>query len=190
MNTSTVRCKGCTNNCSLTINNFNGKKYISGNRCEKGAGNTSVKNELPNMFEYKYNRLFNYYVSLEEEKAERGVIGIPRVLNMYEDYPFWFTLFTNLGFKVVLSSDSTHKLYEKGIDSIPSESACYPAKIAYGHIIDLIEKGVKTIFYPCMIYGDKEFSSSDNAYNCPMVTSYPEAIRLNVEELKKKTLHT
>lgn len=95
------------------------------------------------MFEYKYNRLFNYYVSLEEEKAERGVIGIPRVLNMYEDYPFWFTLFTNLGFKVVLSSDSTHKLYEKGIDSIPSESACYPAKIAYGHIIDLIEKALK-----------------------------------------------
>lgn len=188
MNTSTVRCKGCTNNCSLTINNFNGKKYISGNRCEKGAGNTSVKNELPNMFEYKYNRLFNYYVSLEEEKAERGVIGIPRVLNMYEDYPFWFTLFTNLGFKVVLSSDSTHKLYEKGIDSIPSESACYPAKIAHGHIIDLIEKGVKTIFYPCMIYGDKEFSSSDNAYNCPMVTSYPEAIRLNVEELEKENI--
>ena len=188
MNTSTVRCKGCTNNCSLTINNFNGKKYISGNRCEKGAGNTSVKNELPNMFEYKYNRLFNYYVPLEEEKAERGIIGIPRVLNMYEDYPFWFTLFTNLGFKVVLSSDSTHKLYEKGIDSIPSESACYPAKIAHGHIIDLIEKGVKTIFYPCMIYGDKEFSSSDNAYNCPMVTSYPEAIRLNVEELEQENI--
>lgn len=187
MKTKYTRCKGCSNNCGLTINIFGDKKYISGNRCEKGSGEVIKTNSLPNMYEYKYNRLFNYK-SLEEKDAKRGIIGIPRALNMYENYPFWHTFFTTLGFSVVLSDNSNHKLYEKGIDSIPSESVCYPAKLVHGHIMNLIEKGVKTIFYPCIIYEKKEFEHSDNCYNCPIVTSYPEAIKLNVEELKQKNI--
>ena len=187
MKTKYTRCKGCSNNCGLTINIFGDKKYISGNRCEKGSGELTKTNNLPNMYEYKYNRLFNY-TSLEEKDAKRGIIGIPRVLNMYENYPFWHTFFTSLGFRVILSDHSNHKLYEKGIDSIPSESACYPAKLVHGHIMNLIEKGIETIFYPCVIYEKKEFEHSDNCYNCPIVTSYPEAIKLNVEEIKQKNI--
>jgi len=188
MKTRYTRCKGCSNNCGLTINIFGDKKYISGNRCEKGSGEVNKTNNLPNMYEYKYNRLFDYE-SIPVDDAKRGTIGIPRVLNMYEDYPFWHTFFTNLGFSVVLSDHSNRKLYEKGIDSIPSESVCYPAKLVHGHIMNLIEKGVRTIFYPCITYEKKEFEASDNCYNCPIVTSYPEAIKLNVEELKKDKIN-
>ena len=188
MKTKYTRCSGCSNNCGLTINIFGDKRYISGNRCEKGSGEAKISNNLPNMYEYKYNRLFGYE-SIPLEKAKRGVIGIPRVLNMYEDYPFWHTFFTNLGFSVVLSENSNRKIYEKGIDSIPSESVCYPAKLVHGHIMSLIEKGIKTIFYPCITYEKKEFEYSDNCYNCPIVTSYPEAIKLNVEELEKEKIN-
>ena len=145
--TNFARCGGCENNCQLTINIFsNGKKHISGNRCEKGEGIFNKNTNLPNLVKYKYERTFGYE-PLSEEEATRGTIGIPRVLNMYEDYPFWFTLFTNLGFRVIVSEKSTRKTYEKGIESMPSESVCYPAKLTHGHVISLIQKGVKTIFY-------------------------------------------
>ena len=182
-----ARCGRCENNCALTISSFGKKKFISGNRCERGSGNNGSYNLLPNMYQYKYDRLFNYE-SLPLEEASRGEIGIPRVLNMYENYPFWHTLFTNLGFRVVLSDHSNRNLFLKGIESIPSESACYPAKIVHGHIMNLISKGIKTIFYPCIMYEKKEFKKADNNYNCPIVTSYSEAIKLNVLDLKHENV--
>ena len=179
-----ARCGKCENNCRLTINKFgNGKIFVSGNRCEKGAGNTNVQNDLPNMYKYKNERLFSYK-PLSEAEAKRGTIGIPRVLNMYEDYPFWFTFFTNLGFRVIISEKSNRKTYEKGMESMPSESVCYPAKLAHGHIMSLINQGIKTIFYPCISNSRKEFEGADNSYNCPIVASYSEVIKNNVEELK------
>lgn len=182
--TTQVRCGRCENNCLLTINKFsNGKSFISGNRCEKGSGGVTENKNLPNMYKYKYERLFSYE-PLSEEQAYRGTIGIPRVLNMYEDYPFWFTFLTNLGFRVILSEKSTRKTYEKGMESMPSESVCYPAKLTHGHIISLIEKGIKTIFYPCIPYSRKEYKKANNHYNCPIVISYPEVLKNNVEELK------
>lgn len=158
-----------------------------GNRCEKGAGNISDKKDLPNIMKYKYERLFNYK-PLTEEKATRGTIGIPRVLNMYEDYPFWFTFLTNLGFKVVLSEKSNRKTYEKGMESMPSESVCFPAKLSHGHIVGLINQGINTIFYPCVPYSRKEYKKADNHYNCPIVISYSEVLKNNVEELKDKNI--
>ena len=147
-----IRCNRCENYCCLTVSKFGNKNsYISGNRCEKGAGITQKENTLPNLVKYKYQRIFDY-TPLKKEEAKRGVIGIPRVLNMYEDYPFWFTFFTTLGFSVVISEHTNRKTYEKGIESMPSESVCFPAKLAHGHIISLIQKGVKTIFYPCITY--------------------------------------
>ncbi len=184
-----VRCQGCENHCLLTINDFaNGKKFISGNRCEKGAGNNAENTDLPNLYKYKYERLFGYE-PLSEDKATRGTIGIPRVLNMYEDYPFWFTFFTKLGFRVILSEKSNRKTYEKGIESMPSESVCYPAKLAHGHIICLIKKGIKDIFYPCVPYSRKENLGSDNHYNCPIVISYSEVLKNNVEELANSEIN-
>ena len=183
--TSHVRCNGCENHCLLTINKFNdGKKHISGNRCEKGSGNANSNVSLPDIYKYKNDRLFNYYKPLEENEAKRGTIGIPRVLNMYEDFPFWFTFFTNLGFRVVISEKSTRKTYEKGMESMPSESVCYPAKLSHGHIISLVQQGIKTIFYPCMPFSRKETENADNHYNCPIVISYSEVLKNNVEELK------
>lgn len=176
-----TRCRRCENHCSLTVSTFNKKSFISGNRCEKGSGNNGSSSLLPNMYQWKYDRLFDYKPT---ENPTRGTIGIPRVLNMYENYPFWFTFFTSLGFKVIISDNSNRAIYEKGIESMPSESVCYPAKLVHGHIINLIEKGVKTIFYPCIMYENKEFASCDNHYNCPIVQSYSEAIKLNVEELE------
>ncbi len=182
---SHVRCKGCENNCLLTINTFeNGKKFISGNRCEKGAGNQDSETQnLPNIYKYKFERLFSYS-PLSEADAKRGTIGIPRVLNMYEDYPFWFTFLTKLGFRVVLSEKSNRKTYEKGMESMPSESVCYPAKLAHGHVMSLLKQGIKTIFYPCIPYNRKEYEQSDNHYNCPIVISYSEVIKNNIEELR------
>ena len=183
-----TRCNGCENHCLLTINKFsNGKKYISGNRCEKGAGIVSGNAELPNLIKYKYERLFNYK-PLEEADAPRGIIGIPRVLNMYEDYPFWFTFLTKLGFRVIISEKSNRSTYEKGMESMPSESVCYPAKLSHGHIISLIQSGIKTIFYPCVPYSRKEYEKADNKYNCPIVISYSEVLKNNVEELKDKNI--
>lgn len=177
------RCKLCSNNCVLTINEFDkGRKFISGNRCERGLGVKIIKKEVPNLFDYKYRRVFGY-PPLKEEEAPRGVIGIPRVLNMYENYPFWATLFKELGFRVVLSPASSKKIYEMGIESIPSESECYPAKLVHGHVSYLIRNGVKTIFYPCIPYERNETKEAGDHFNCPIVTSYPENIKNNVEEI-------
>ena len=187
MTSAFSRCGRCGNNCLLTINKFSdNEEYISGNRCERGLGLEKIKkSEVPNLYKYKYKRTFGYK-ALKPVEAKRGVIGIPRVLNMYENYPFWFTLLTNLGFSVKLSAPSSKKVYELGIETIPSESACYPAKLVHGHIMDLINKGVNTIFYPCVPYEKREFADANNHYNCPMVTSYPEVIRNNMDELKEK----
>ena len=181
--TTMTKCKGCTNNCRLTINHFSGgRKFVTGNRCEKGLGKEKTKNNLPNLFEYKSQRYFGY-IPLAEEDAKRGVIGIPRVLNMYDNYPFWFTFFTALGFRVVLSPASTRKIYELGIESIPSESECYPAKLAHGHVQWLINQGVQHIFYPSVPYERNEFEEANNHYNCPIVTSYPENIKNNMDPI-------
>ena len=190
MTSSFRRCGKCGNNCLLTINKFStDEEFISGNRCERGLGIDKLKEDkLPNLYEYKYKRTFNYK-PLKEEEAKRGVIGIPRVLNMYENYPFWFTLLTNLGFSVKLSAASSKKIYELGIETIPSESACYPAKLAHGHVINLINRGIKNIFYPCISYEKNEFKDAQNNYNCPMVISYPEAIKNNMDELKLNNIN-
>ena len=183
-----TRCNICENHCLLTINKFsNGKKHISGNRCERGAGIVSDNTKLPNLIKYKFERVFGY-TPREEKDAPRGTIGIPRVLNMYEDYPFWFTFFTSLGFRVVLSEKSNRKTYEKGMESMPSESVCYPAKLAHGHIASLLEAGITTIFYPCIPYSRKEYEKADNHYNCPIVISYSEVLKNNIEELKDKNI--
>lgn len=188
INVMHTRCKGCENKCLLTINQFSsGKKFISGNRCEKGAGIEKAKKEIPNLYKYKYERLFSYK-PLEEKDAIRGIIGIPRVLNMYEDYPYWFTLFSKLGFRVVLSEKTNRKTYEKGMESIPSESVCYPAKLSHGHIISLIEQGVDTIFYPCIMHSRKEDKNANNDFNCPIVISYSENLKNNMEELKDRDI--
>ncbi len=182
--TRMANCKGCTNNCRLTINRFSGgRQYISGNRCERGIGKEKNANHIPNLFEYKMKKLFGY-TPLTEDEAPRGKVGIPRVLNMYENYPLWFTFFTKLGYQVVLSPVSTRKIYELGIESIPSESECYPAKLAHGHISWLLKQGVKFIFYPCIPYERNEDPSAVNHYNCPIVTSYAENIKNNVDELE------
>ncbi|MCI8503779.1 MAG: 2-hydroxyacyl-CoA dehydratase [Dorea sp.] len=179
--TTMTKCRGCTNNCRLTINHFSGdRKFITGNRCERGLGKEKTENKLPNLFAYKAKRYFGY-TPLPENEAKRGVIGIPRVLNMYENYPFWFTFFHNLGFSVLLSPVSTRKIYELGIESIPSESECYPAKLAHGHVQWLINKGVRRIFYPSIPYERNEFAEANNHYNCPIVTSYPENIKNNID---------
>ena len=181
---SMTRCKGCTNNCLLTINKFsNGKRFITGNRCEKGVGLKKNADNIPNLFEYKLGRIFGYE-SLKPEEAKRGVIGVPRVLNMYENYPFWHTFLTKLGFSVVLSPKSSRDIYSLGIESIPSESECYPAKISHGHVMWLLKNGIKSIFYPCVPYEMNETPEANNHYNCPIVASYAENIKNNMEELK------
>ena len=186
--TTMANCKGCTNNCRLTINKFSGgRQFISGNRCERGIGKEKNKEHIPNLYDYKYKKLFSY-VPLTKDKAFRGKVGIPRVLNMYENYPFWYTFFTQLGYQVVLSPTSTRKIYELGIESIPSESECYPAKLAHGHVSWLIKQGVHYIFYPCIPYERTEFSDSVNHYNCPIVTSYAENIKNNVDELQDASI--
>lgn len=186
--TTMTKCRGCTNNCRLTINHFSGnRKFITGNRCEKGLGKAKSDNKLPNLFDYKLKRYFGYE-PLKAEDAKRGVIGIPRVLNMYENYPFWFTFFHTLGFSVLLSPASTRKIYELGIDSIPSESECYPAKLAHGHVQWLINQGVKHIFYPSIPYERNEFTEANNHYNCPIVTSYPENIKNNIDAIVQEEI--
>ena len=181
--TKLTRCKGCTNHCLLTINRFSGNRsYITGNRCERGLGKEKNKEQIPNLFEYKFQRLFDYE-PLSDEEATRGTVGIPRVLNFYENYPFWAVFFRELGFQTVLSPASTRKIYELGIESIPSESECYPAKLAHGHVKWLIDQKVDFIFYPCIPYERQEFEDANNHYNCPIVTSYAENIKNNVDEI-------
>lgn len=180
---SNARCNGCENRCMLTITKFNdNERYITGNRCEKGSGKIGTASELPDLYEYKLKRLFGYE-PLEASEAPRGSVAIPRVLNMYEDYPFWFTFFTKLGFRVVLSPMSSKELYEKGIESISSDTACYPAKLVHGHIQTLVEMGEKWIFYPCVNYEQVEDESAQNHYNCPIVATYPEVIANNMNDV-------
>ncbi len=196
-----TRCKRCQNNCMLTINTFdvdNVKRlFVTGNRCERGREGVEkdlnitssfVKKKesqkVPNLFKWKAQRVFNYK-KLSKDKAKRGELGIPRILNMWENYPFWFTFFTNLGFSVVLSPPSSHAIYELGLESIPSESVCYPAKISHGAIEALLKEGVKTIFYPCLPFEKKEDLGANNHYNCPIVTSYSEVLRNNIEVLRQ-----
>lgn len=186
----TVRCKACSNHCLLTVNDFGldektGKhrRFMTGNRCEKGAGVLNGENELPNLFDYKSHRLFDYE-PLSAEAAARGTVGIPRALNMYENYPFWFTFFTKLGYRVVLSDSSSKKTYEAGIESMPSESVCYPAKLSHGHVMNLLTKDVDFIWMPCAKWERLEDAGAGNHYNCPIVASYSEALRLNIDELR------
>lgn len=186
--TSMTRCKGCNNNCVLTINQFEGSRnFVSGNRCERGLGKEKSRKEIPNLFDYKLKRMFGYE-PLTEDIAQRGVVGIPRVLNMYENYPFWATFFRELKFRTVLSPVSTRQIYELGIESIPSESECYPAKIVHGHVEWLIKNDIRFIFYPCIPYERNETPDAGNHYNCPMVTSYAENIKNNVESIKDKDI--
>ncbi len=183
VDTKLTRCKGCTNHCLLTINRFSGNRsFITGNRCEKGLGKEKNKEQIPNLFEYKNRRMFNY-APLAEDEAIRGTVGIPRVLNLYENYPFWAVFFKALKFRVLLSPPSTRKIYEMGIESIPSESECYPAKLAHGHVSWLIHNQADFIFYPCVPFERNEFPDSNNHYNCPIVTSYAENIKNNVDEI-------
>ena len=178
-----TRCGGCENNCLLTINKFNdGSKFITGNRCEKGEGKQTENKDIPDLYDYKYKRLFGYE-PLKKEEAKRGTIGIPRVLNMYENYPFWFTFFTELGFRVVLSPPSSKEMYENGMDTIASDTACYPAKLVHGHIKWLVENGVKLIFYPSINYEQVEDKTAPNHYNCPIVATYPELIANNMDDV-------
>ena len=183
-----VRCGQCTNHCPMTVNRFSdGRKFITGNRCEKGLGKKAVVNDLPNLFDYKYERIFAYE-PLAEDQAHRGIMGIPRALNLYENYPLWHTFLSTLGFRVILSSESSKAVMEQGLDTIPSDSICYPAKLVHGHIVDLVNQGIKRIFYPCILYEQKEFSSADNHFNCPIVASYPELIRNNIDLLKEQNV--
>ena len=185
--TETRHCGGCQNNCMLTINRFpGGERHITGNRCEKGAGGTAKSRGTPNLVKYKQERMFRYPPLAE---APRGEIGIPRVLNIYENYPFWATFFARLGFHVTLSPASSHRLYEHGMDSIPSESECYPAKLSHGHVQWLIDHGVKTIFHPCVFYERQETGGAQNHYNCPIVVSYAENLKNNVEPITNGSVH-
>ncbi|MDF7664233.1 acyl-CoA dehydratase activase-related protein [Bifidobacterium sp. ESL0763] len=179
-------CKRCQNRCKLTITTFqDGSRYVTGNRCERGADAKAERSDRPNLYDYKYKRVFAYR-RLTDKKAYRGEIGIPRALNMYENYPFWFTLLTNLGFKVRLSGRSSHELFQSGIESIASENICYPAKMVHGHIKWLLDRGVKTIFYPCVSYEENLVEGdTDNHYNCPIVANYPVVIEANMAELRE-----
>ena len=185
---STARCGRCSNNCLLTISKFgDGTRFITNNRCERGAGLGTKKSGLPNLFDYKYKRLFGYK-SLEEGEASRGTVGLPRVLGMYENYPFWHTFFTDLGYRVLLSPDSSREIYELGIETMPSESVCYPAKLSHGHVEWLIKNGADIVFYPSMPYEMDNGGKGDNHYNCPVVATYGEVIKNSVPELREHSV--
>lgn len=191
-----ARCRRCENNCPLTINTFqniDGSKRMSitGNRCERGGLQKAYterreeQRKRPNLYSWKYERVFSYE-PLPKHEAYRGTVGIPRALNMYENYPFWHTFFTALGFRVELSSASSKKVFEAGMESIPSESVCYPAKLAHGHVMNLLGKDVDFIFMPCIRHERQEDPGAQNCFNCPIVSSYPEALRLNIDALAQK----
>ena len=185
MTTERDVCKLCQNHCKLTITTFSdGSRFVTGNRCERGGDAKKKRSDRPNLYDYKYKRCFAYR-RLTDKNATRGEIGIPRALNMYENYPFWFTLLTSLGFKVMISGRSSHELFETGIESIASENICYPAKLVHGHIKWLLGKGVKTIFYPCVSYEDNLVPNTDNHYNCPVVANYPLVVGANMPELRE-----
>ena len=191
LTTETATCKLCQNHCQLTITTFNdGQRHISGNRCERGATQErrATKSDLPNLYDYKYKRAFSYR-RLREGTATRGDIGIPRVLGMYENYPLWFTVLTSLGFRVMISGRSNHELFESGMDTIPSENVCYPAKLAHGHVEALIAKGITTIWFPCVFYERELVQGVADHFNCPIVATYPEVIRNNVEAVRDGRPH-
>ena len=186
---TTARCGLCENRCLLTINDFGSdpatgrrRRFITGNRCEKGAGVKNDTADVPNLFEYKDRLLFERPV-LSREQARYGTVGIPRALNMFENYPFWHSFFTTLGYAIELSAPSSKKTYEAGVESMPSENACYPAKLSHGHIMDLLERDVDFIWMPCIRWERQEDGGANNHYNCPIVMSYSEALRLNIDEL-------
>jgi predicted CoA-substrate-specific enzyme activase len=183
-NAAPARCRHCSNNCRLTITTFaDSRRFISGNRCERGADSTP--GDLPNLYAWKNQRLFETYIPLPPERATRGTIGIPRCLNIYENYPLWFTLFTTLGFRVELSSPSSREVFFRGYGTIPSQTVCYPAKLAHGHILNLLDRKVDCIFYPCIQHELREFKSQDGTYNCPVVIGYPELLARNITELQE-----
>ena len=198
------RCGRCANHCHLTVTKFSdGRQFVSGNRCERGAevadvpggfgvegpalGSSPKAEPLPNLFSWKLKRVFDYQ-PVPADRAPRGVVGLPRVLNLYEDYPLWFTVFTRLGFSVRLSPRSTRSVYEAGLDSIPSESVCYPAKLVHGHVTRLLKEGVPFIFYPCIPHSPREDAGARNHFNCPIVTSYPEVVLNNVDGIRHGTV--
>ena len=175
-------CGLCTNHCSLTVNTFDGgRRFISGNRCSRPLG--EEPHHLPDLMRYKYQKLRALHGKGDGD-GSRGRIGIPFGLNMYENLPFWFTFFTKLNFEVVLSPESSRKLYLKGQRTIPSDTVCYPAKLLHGHVEALVEAGVDAVWYPCMSYNNDE-GIGDNHYNCPVVAYYPELIAANVPSLKQ-----
>jgi len=177
-----VTCNLCTNHCSLTVNTFDGgRRFISGNRCSRPLGKERTEN--PDLMRYKYQKLRSLH-GRGEGSGVRGKIGIPFGLNMYENLPFWFTFFTRLNFEVVLSPESSRKLYLKGQQTIPSDTVCYPAKLLHGHVQALAEEGVDAIWYPCMSYNNDE-GIGDNHYNCPVVAYYPELLAANMPVLKQ-----
>lgn len=181
---STTRCRRCANACLLTVTSFaDGRRFISGNRCERGA--EAEPRPRINLYAYKYKRLFEPYTPLEESAARRGVLGIPRALNIFENYPLWFTLFTRLGFRVVLSSPSSKELYYSGYDTIPSQTVCYPAKLAHGHVLDLVGRGVKTIFFPCLP-NEQQSAGAAGTFNCPVVIGYPELLARNISAIEEQ----
>ncbi|MBR6965983.1 MAG: 2-hydroxyacyl-CoA dehydratase [Clostridia bacterium] len=178
---STTHCNGCENHCMLTINAFpGGRRHITGNRCEKGLGQAASGQRGPNVAAYKLRRMFDYE---SPENAPRGEIGIPRVLNLWENYPFWHTFFTRLGFSVRLSPVSGRALYSLGMESIPSESECYPAKLAHGHVQWLINQGIQTIFHPSVFFEHQETEKAQNHFNCPIVCAYPENLKNNLDDV-------
>ncbi|MBQ5794005.1 MAG: 2-hydroxyacyl-CoA dehydratase, partial [Clostridia bacterium] len=173
-NIKSVTCNGCNNRCQLTVNDFGGgRRFIGGNRCEKPVTNKAQDDTL-NLYEYKLAKL----AALPEGEGTRGTIGLPMALNMYEMYPFWNTLFRELGFTVKMSGFSNRKLYLKGQSTIPSDTVCFPAKMVHGHIQQLIEMGVDAIFYPCMTYNFNE-GKAKNCFNCAVIAGYPEVIEAN-----------
>ena len=177
-------CHGCTNHCHLTVNTFaGGKKFISGNQCERGLGLAQTTEKVPNLHEFKRNYLTGL-AATQPDKAPRGTVGLPLSLGMYELLPLWHGIFTSLGFRVEISEMSTKRTYERGQFSIPSDTACYPAKIMHGHIEELVARGVDAIFYPCLSYNIDE-KHSDNHYNCPVVAYYSELLKGNMESLEK-----
>ena len=172
-----AQCGGCTAHCQLNIISFGkGRKFISGNRCEKGGGMAS-KNKIPNLYEYKYDSIINT-VKTHQPKKYRGTVGLPFTLGFYEQLPFWHMLFTTLGFRTIISEESSRAMYYLGQHTIPSDTVCYPAKLAHGHVENLLDKGVDFIFYPCMSYNLDE-GGSDNHFNCPVVAYYPELLLAN-----------
>ena len=181
-----ARCGLCSNRCLLTISDFGGgRRFVTGNRCERGAGHKKAGSDAPNLFKQKNALLFDRE-SLPVETAPRGTVGIPRALGMYEDYPFWHKMFTELGFSVVLSGPSSKATYEAGIESMPSESVCYPAKLSHGHVMDLIDRDVDFIWMPSVRWERQEDEGAGNCYNCPIVMSYPTALKLNIDELEQR----